>query len=167
MKNPACLSIGVAAATVVLILSMGHRPTAFASSQNKPAKSIQYVVSGDATAAHLFLKGKGLAQLLVNASTGAGDVAVSILTIAPGAAVPVHTHSDSSETLYIERGTAEMSIDGKTYTAKAGDAVYIPSGVSHSAKVTGHVTALRAVQVYVGPGAEQRFASGPQVPPEQ
>ncbi|MEE8409233.1 MAG: cupin domain-containing protein, partial [Myxococcota bacterium] len=125
-----------------------------------PKNDVAYVVSGKDAPAYLIAGGYGIAKLYVNASTGARDVAVSILTLAPGATIPEHVHDTSSETLYIERGEVEIIIAGKKLTARQGDTVYIPSGVRHSAKVIGPIDTLKAIQVYVGPGPEQRFAKG-------
>jgi putative monooxygenase len=98
-------------------------------------------------------------KLLLGAAEGA-NAAVSHLTLAPGAEVPAHVHEGSSELLYIESGTVEMSIGGKSFSARAGDAVFIPAGLQHSARVTSRFESVRAVQIYVGPGPEQRFTRG-------
>ena len=122
-----------------------------------------HVVSSDAAPTHEIANGLGLAQLFINETTGAPDVAVSVLTLAPGAAVPEHAHETSSETLFVETGRVEMVIDGVAFAAGAGDAIHIPAGALHSAQVIGGAESLRAVQVYVGPGPEQRFTAGPLV----
>ncbi|MBI3178682.1 MAG: cupin domain-containing protein [Deltaproteobacteria bacterium] len=120
----------------------------------------EHVIPGERAPKFLILDERGMAQLLVNAATGAGDVALSVLTLAPGAVVAEHVHETSSETLYVERGEVEMTIAGKLVRAKAGDAIYIPKGTLHSARVAGTVESVRVVQVYVGPGPEQRFSKG-------
>ena len=60
----------------------------------------------------------------------------------------------------------KFKIDGKTFEANAGDAIHIPANTPHSARGVGHVEALRAVQVYAGPGPEQRFTQGKKTQPE-
>jgi quercetin dioxygenase-like cupin family protein len=127
----------------------------------KPATVVRHA---DAPA-YLIAGGKGLAQLYINEGTGA-NVAVSTLTFAPGAAVPEHAHDDSSETLYVMAGSAEMTIAGKVTRVGPGDVVHLPPRVKHSAKILGHVGSFKAVQVYVAPGAEQRFTKGERVTPE-
>jgi len=127
---------------------------------------VAHVVDGDQAPTHVIAGGLGLAQLLVNETSGAPDGALSVLTLAPGAAVPEHTHETSSETLFVETGRVEMVIDGVSFSAGAGDAIHIPAGALHSAVVVGGAESLRAVQVYVGPGPEQRFAAGPLVTSE-
>jgi quercetin dioxygenase-like cupin family protein len=98
-------------------------------------------------------QGKGHVRILVEAPAKA---AMTLLTLEPGAAVPEHVHEESDELLYLEAGAVEMTIAGKPVTAKAGDAVHIPAGTPHSARVHGSRT-LKAVQIYAGPGPEQRF----------
>lgn len=104
--------------------------------------------------------GAGTARLLLNASQGA-PAAVSHLVLAPGAEVPPHRHDSSAELLYVETGQVTMVIGGQTWTAGPGDAILIPAGVEHSARVLGKIQPLEAVQIYVGPGPEQRFTQGP------
>lgn len=118
------------------------------------------VADGDTAPTYTIAAGKGTATLLLGPSTGAPEAAVDLLVLADGAVVPPHVHDGSVEVLYIVEGRAEMVIAGEAVVAEKGDAVRIPAGVEHSAKVTG---SLRAVQVYVGPGPEQRFTQGERV----
>ena len=155
MQHPS-LSFLPLFATAALVLGSGLAVHA--------APKVQNVVASDAAPTYLIAKGKGLAKLLLNASTGAKDVAVSILTFEAGATVPEHTHDSSSETLYVESGSVDMVIGGRPVHANAGDAIYIPAGVLHSAHVLGPVLGLRAVQIYVAAGPEQRFAKGKLLP---
>jgi quercetin dioxygenase-like cupin family protein len=108
-------------------------------------------------------QGKGSATLLLNPGTGATAASLQLLELQPGAAVPEHLHEGSVEILYIEEGEAEMTVAGQTLRVRKGDAVYIPAGAKHSAKVVSEKAALRAVQVYAGPGPELRFTQGPRL----
>ena len=117
-----------------------------------------YVVTGETAPAYEIAAGKGEARLLHGPSTGSAAAALELLRLAPGAAVPPHVHDGSTELLYIITGEVEMTVAGRVYRAGEDDAVHIPAGVEHSAKVVG--SALEAVQVYVGPGPEQRFTTG-------
>ena len=101
-------------------------------------------------------QGKGRARILLEESSGSKKAALTLLTLGPGAAVPEHTHDASDEILYLEQGSVEMTIAGQAVKARAGDAIHIPAGTPHSARVVGKKS-LKAVQVYVGPGPEQRF----------
>lgn len=142
----------------ILLASLACLTTLIMGSSSRP-ETEQVVRAGEAPS-YVIAGGKGVAKLFVNATTGAKDAAVSHLTLLPGAAVPAHTHENSSEILYIETGEVEMSIAGRSYRAGAGDVVYVPAGVLHSARVASRFKAIEAVQIYVGPGPEQRFVSG-------
>ncbi|MDY7230105.1 cupin domain-containing protein [Hyalangium rubrum] len=128
----------------------------------EPVAAVRYRVSTREAPRHLIAEGKGSATLLLNASTGASAASVTLLELGPGAAVPEHTHEASAEILYIEDGAAEMAVDGQKLKVERGDAVYIPAGAKHSARVVSEGP-MRAVQVYAGPGPEQRFTQGPRV----
>jgi quercetin dioxygenase-like cupin family protein len=123
---------------------------------------VQHVVEGRTAPVHRIVAGKGTARLLLNAATGASAAALTHLTFAAGAEVPEHVHAESAELLYVEEGVLEMTIAGRPATARGGDAVYIPAGTPHATRAT---RATRAVQLYVGPGPEQRFRQGERVPP--
>lgn len=127
-----------------------------------PAAAPRYRVSTKEAPRHLIADGKGTATLLLNASTGATAASVTLLELGKGAAVPEHTHETSVEILYVEEGTVEMTLNGQKLRVEKGDALYIPAGAKHSARVVSEGP-FRAVQVYAGPGPEQRFTQGPRV----
>ena len=61
----------------------------------------------------------------------------------PGSVAPKHWHP-GEEIIYVLEGTLEYQLDGKPpVTLKAGDVLFVPAGVNHSAKNVGS-----------GPGAE-------------
>lgn len=146
--------------------TLAHLMVAPAGAEPPTPAAVKHVVRSAEAPAHLIAGGKGIAQLFLNPETGSERAALSVLTLAPGASVPLHAHPDSDEILYIEVGRVEMVIAGEAVTAEAGDAVHIPAGVKHSARALGQVRALRAVQIYVAPGPEARFRKAPQTPPE-
>lgn len=124
------------------------------------APAAKNVVRADEGAAYRILDGKGTATLLHHAGTGSAEVSLTLLELAPGAAVAEHTH-DAAEYLYVTAGAAEMTVAGKPVAVKAGDAVFLPKGVQHSARVPADAKApLTAVQVYSPAGSEQRFTKG-------
>jgi putative monooxygenase len=127
---------------------------------NKPATATRYVVSTKEAPKHLLPNGNGSATLLLNASTGASAASMTLLELAKGASAPEHSHDTSAELLYVEDGAVEMVVDGQKMRAEKGDAIYIPAGAKHSVKVVSDGP-FRAVQVYAGPGPEQRFTQGP------
>lgn len=126
------------------------------------ATPTRYRVSTKEAPRHVIAQGKGSATLLLNASTGATAASMTLLELGKGAGVPEHVHESSAEILYIEDGAAEMTVSGQKLRVEKGDAVYIPAGAKHSAQVVSEVP-FRAVQVYAGPGPEQRFTQGPRV----
>lgn len=100
----------------------------------------------------------GTAQLFWNATNGSPQVSVGMLTLAPGAAVPEHTHPDAGEWLAVTAGTVELSLEGSLSVAQQGDVIFIPVGARHSARVPPDAgVAFSAVQVYSPAGPEQRF----------
>jgi quercetin dioxygenase-like cupin family protein len=114
------------------------------------------VVDGGKAPTFSIADGRGTAKLLL----GGPEAAVDHLVLAAGATVPAHKHETSAEILYVEEGRVRMTIAGKVLEAGPGDVVYVPKDTEHSAVVLGTMAPLRAVQVYVGPGPEQRFATG-------
>jgi putative monooxygenase len=130
-----------------------------------PTVPVRHVVGGAEAPIYRIAKGRGTATLLVNEDTGAREASLGVLELQGGVAVPEHVHADSVEMLYVEEGSAEMTVEGQRLTVRPGDAVYIPAGQRHSARVPEDTPRFRAVQVYVGPGPEQRFRQGEPVKP--
>lgn len=55
---------------------------------------------------------------------------------APGASFPRHTHP-GEEIIYVLEGSLEYEVDGKPVRVKAGDVLFVPYGVVHSARNIG------------------------------
>ncbi len=130
-----------------------------------PTVPVRHVVGTAEAPTFRIAQGRGTAILLVNEETGARAASLGVLELQGGAGVPEHVHEDSVEMLYVEEGGAEMTIEGQVLPVRSGDAVYIPAGVRHSARVPEDTQRFRAVQVYVGPGPERRFRKGEPVKP--
>jgi quercetin dioxygenase-like cupin family protein len=61
----------------------------------------------------------------------------TIVSIAPGVTAPRHSHP-GEEIIYVLEGVLEYQLDGQPpVTLKAGDVLFIPAGVVHSAKNVG------------------------------
>jgi quercetin dioxygenase-like cupin family protein len=61
----------------------------------------------------------------------------SIVEIAPRLTVPKHTHP-GEEIIYVLEGSLEYEVEGKSpVTLKAGEVLFIPAGVIHSATNVG------------------------------
>lgn len=101
---------------------------------------------------------KGAATLYWNAQNGSPAVSVGQLELKAGAAVAEHDHGASSEYLVVKQGVCELTTNGLTVVVKAGDAVFLPAGQKHSAKVPPDAKEpFIAVQLYAPAGPEQRF----------
>jgi quercetin dioxygenase-like cupin family protein len=83
----------------------------------------------------------------------AGREAVQVrVDIAPGVAFPNHTHP-GEEIIYVLAGTLEYQVEGKpAATLRAGDVLFIPAGMIHSAKNVGNVTASELATYIVEEG---------------
>jgi len=55
---------------------------------------------------------------------------------APGASFPMHRHP-GEEIIYVTDGVLEYVVGGKTVRAKAGEVLFVPYGVAHSARNPG------------------------------
>jgi quercetin dioxygenase-like cupin family protein len=55
---------------------------------------------------------------------------------APGASFPRHRHP-GEEIIYVLAGTLEYEVNGKPITLKAGDVLFVPTGVIHAARNVG------------------------------
>ncbi len=130
-----------------------------------PTVPVRHVVGTEEAPTFRIAKGRGSATLLLNEDTGARAASLGVLELQGGVAIPEHIHADSVEILYVEEGGAEMTVEGQALSVGPGDAIYIPAGQRHSARVTEDTPRFRAVQVYVGPGPEQRFRQGEPVKP--
>jgi quercetin dioxygenase-like cupin family protein len=52
-------------------------------------------------------------------------------TFPPGTFVPPHIHPTQDEFVYMFEGTLEAVIDGRTFTATAGDLIRLPMNIPH------------------------------------
>lgn len=57
--------------------------------------------------------------------------------LSAGASIGEHTHTDSSEIIYIISGCGTASDDGTEYEVQAGDVIYCPKRHSHGLRNTG------------------------------
>ena len=69
----------------------------------------------------------------------AREVVQVIVELEPGTTAPKHSHP-GEEIIYVLEGTWEYTLDGKPpVVLKAGDVLFIPAGVIHSARNVGTV----------------------------
>ena len=70
-------------------------------------------------------------------STPGREAIQTIVSIAQGVTAPWHSHP-GEEVIYVLEGVLEYQLDGQPpVTLKAGDVLFIPAGVVHSAKNVG------------------------------
>ena len=153
---------GAAVALIpIAALVAGLAPQADGGETGTPAPAAAgRVITADAPI-HVLQGGLLEVQVLLDqASVGTTDAAMSLLVAHPGAGAPEHTH-EGAELLYVLEGRAEMTFGGEPASAGPGDAVHIPAGVRHTFSVPADSPPLRAVQVYVPGGPEQRFKVWP------
>jgi mannose-6-phosphate isomerase-like protein (cupin superfamily) len=98
--------------------------------------------------------------LLDEQGQGARHAALTRLDASAAAGVPLHTHEDSAEVIFIEEGEGRMLVGDQHVAVRPGTFVYIPPRTPHSFTPSGN-SPLRAMQVYAPAGPEQRFRELP------
>lgn len=74
-------------------------------------------------------------------TTGAKDLVVIEVTLAPGFGHNFHLHPGQEEVIYVVSGAVEQWVGEKSMTLSAGDGVFIGPDVVHASFNTGHETA--------------------------
>lgn len=78
--------------------------------------------------------GRGVSfDCMVGKHNQAKNLTTGLVTFAPGAVLPYHSHS-FSESVTLLRGSMIMEVEGRTYTLKKLDNIVIPAGLAHSAR---------------------------------
>ena len=65
-------------------------------------------------------------------TTGAGQLTVIDVTLAPGKGHNFHKHTDQEELLLIIAGQVEQWVDREKRILSAGDSAFVPAGVVHA-----------------------------------
>jgi mannose-6-phosphate isomerase-like protein (cupin superfamily) len=77
--------------------------------------------------------GRGEILRLVNPGLGTEKVDVHLNRLVPGGPRGrIHRHSQSDNVYIVRRGEGTLIADGKTYTIRTDQVVYIPAGMAHS-----------------------------------
>jgi quercetin dioxygenase-like cupin family protein len=74
-------------------------------------------------------------------STGARQLTVIDVTLAPGKGHNFHKHPDQEEVIYVIAGTVEQWVDRQTRILGPGDAAFIPAGTVHASFNVGQAEA--------------------------
>lgn len=72
------------------------------------------------------------AQEIAGELLGIKSCVVKFGVYEPGGTADEHIHEKSEHVFYILSGALTLFADGKAYTAKAGEGMYVPEGISHS-----------------------------------
>ncbi|HXB40568.1 MAG TPA: cupin domain-containing protein [Bacteroidia bacterium] len=67
------------------------------------------------------------------------DSLVSSFVIFVKSEVKEHKHANHAEHIYVLEGEAEMKVDGKMFTIKKGDLIFVPKNTWHYVKVTSKI----------------------------
>lgn len=95
-------------------------------------------VSRDAAAAPATWAMGSLFEHLLTAAESGGELGVSLVQQPPGIATPLHRHAHESEAFYLLEGTMTYRAGEQVMHLGPGDFVYLPQGVPHAFRVTGH-----------------------------
>jgi oxalate decarboxylase/phosphoglucose isomerase-like protein (cupin superfamily) len=86
---------------------------------------------------------------------GAG-VTFGEVVLQPGKGHDRHNHPESEEILYVLSGEGDQMLgDGEPFAVKAGDSIYVPTGVYHSTRNTGWEP-MRLLAIY-NPGGPEKI----------
>ena len=77
-------------------------------------------------------------SILIDAACGQG-MSVSILEIAPGVEVPIHTHPEQADSIYITSGRGRAYLNGSWREVGQGDHILAPRGEEHGLKNDGDI----------------------------
>jgi quercetin dioxygenase-like cupin family protein len=75
------------------------------------------------------------------ADTGAKDLVVIEVTLAPGGGHAFHKHPKQEEVIYVMEGQVEQWLDQERRVLGSGDSIFIPADVVHASFNTGKTNA--------------------------
>lgn len=84
---------------------------------------------------HPVFEGVSISKLVARAECD--SLGISILKIAPGAEIGVHTHDASLDSIYVLSGEGEAYINGGWKGFSTGDHILVPARVKHGIRNTG------------------------------
>ena len=80
------------------------------------------------------------------------EVIQAVVELGPGVLAPKHTHP-GEEIIYVLEGVLEYEVEGKPpVTLRAGDVLFIPAGVAHSARNVGTANGAELATYFVEKG---------------
>ena len=81
---------------------------------------------------HPKFEGVGICRLA--GSYSGAPVGISILEIDPGVEIPVHTHDESIDAIFVLKGTGEAFVNGSWQEISKGDFIMVPAGEEHGVR---------------------------------
>ena len=75
-------------------------------------------------------------RTLLSATDTGGGVAVVDSEGPAGSGPPRHVHDDADEVFVMLTGAADFWLEGETFRARAGEAVFVPRGAQHTFRIT-------------------------------
>ena len=165
MNRVRALVVGAPLALVAMVILSVIGIAATAEEGGEDGK-IQNLAKRRKIAAHAFAKGKGTAKVLFDAESGAEELSMSEILLAPGGEIPLRIDSDSATYIYLSEGAAKVTFRGRQRGMEPGDAAYIPAGTQWALRAGGRLVPTRALIIHAKPGPEQRFRLGEVVPSE-
>ncbi|MDW7738768.1 MAG: cupin domain-containing protein [Bacillota bacterium] len=90
--------------------------------------------------------------LISGHSVGASQISMGVNVTEVGSRIPVHSHGDSEEAMFIASGTGKLVVNGgeEEYPLEAGTAIFAPRGVSHEIVNTGDEP-IKVIWAYAPP----------------
>ena len=95
------------------------------------------IVNRDRAAVINTAHGSEIRPLIDRTTSAVTQCSLAEEVLPPGCAVTPHHHSQLEEIYYIVSGHGLMTVGDETSEVKAGDAVYIPRGHTHTLENTG------------------------------
>jgi quercetin dioxygenase-like cupin family protein len=75
-------------------------------------------------------------RTILTKEASGGQLSITDSLSPAGSGPPRHVHADADETFVMLTGESLFWKDGETFTARAGDTVFIPRGTPHTFRVT-------------------------------
>jgi len=94
-----------------------------------------------------------VSKILISGHTvGATKISMGVNVTEPGSRIPVHSHGESEEAMFIASGKGKLVVNGgeEEYPLEAGTAIFAPLGVSHEIVNTGDEP-IKVIWAYAPP----------------
>ena len=82
----------------------------------------------------------GLGSVCLSGIDTGGAYCLLEVSLAPGMAVPRHTHRREDEVYFVLAGELEVTVGEKTFVLWPGDALLAPRDISHALRNSGNIT---------------------------